>query len=214
MNRVASFIPFFCILSFFFLPSPRLQLQKPETAETIDTSAYYDWDADGKPDHFNLHVQKALDYSIDSAKKSKEKFWSYHCWLTVKGTKGGTEIWSDEWSVKEDDISSFKDMADFSTNQEYFQKWFTIANNFESGKTVNTFELLRLTKDDVDADVVGGEITRLKIPGTTASQLSELIANSPKSRSFCYRATWREDLRCAVYVPKLDRALLYQNGYR
>src|SRR6266705_648418 len=175
MNRVATFISFFCLLSIFSLPSPQLQLQEPETTETIDTSAYYDWDADGKTDHFGLHVQKELDYSTESARKSKEKLWWYHCWLTVKSTKGGTEIWRDEWSVKEDDMSSFKDMADFSTNQKYFQKWFTIPSNFESGKTVNTFELLKLTKADVKEYVVSGEITRLKIPGATASQLSELI---------------------------------------
>jgi hypothetical protein len=111
MNRVASFIPFFCLVSIFPLPSPQLQPQRPETTERIDASANYDWDADGKQDHFNLHVQRELDYSIESAKSSKEKFWWYHCQLTVKGTKSGTEIWGDEWSVKEDDMSSFKDMA-------------------------------------------------------------------------------------------------------
>jgi len=102
----------------------------------------------------------------------------------------------------------------FLGGPEYFEKWFTIPSNFEKGKAVNTFESLKLSKDDVDSDFVAGEIARLKILGVAASQLSALIANNPKSRSFCYRATWREDLRCAVYVPKLDRALLYQNGYR
>ena len=79
---------------------------------------------------------------------------------------------------------------------------------------MNIFELIKLSKDDIDADVVAEEMRRLKITGVSASQLSELIVSNPKSRSFCYRATWREDLRCAVYVPKIQRVLLYQNGYR
>ena len=202
------------LLSSFWPRQSQQDQNKPVTSEIIDAFADFDWDGDGKPDRFNLHLEKQLNYAVEARTQSKEKFWWYHCWFSVRGSHDGKEIWRDEWSVKEDDVPSFKDMANFSSNREFFQKWFTISSTFEPGKTVNTFELLKLTKDDIDADVVSGEITRLKIPGISASRLSELIISEPKSRSFCYRASWREDLRCAVYVPRLERALLYQNGYR
>jgi hypothetical protein len=193
---------------------PQVQQQKLPTAETIDASANYDWDADGRPDKFSLHVEKQRDYSIESGKQSKEKIWWYHCWLVVKSAKSGREIWQDEWSVKEDDMPSFKELADFSSEREYFQRWFTIRNTYEPNKVFNIFEPMKFTPEDVDNSVLAEEITRLKIPSVTPEQLSKSIVDNADSRSFCYRASWREDLRCAVYVPQLERALLYQNGYR
>lgn len=214
MKRLTSLVPIFCLLFVFPVQSPQPQMQEPLAVEQLDASANYDWDADGKPDHFSLHVQKELDYSSESEKTSKEKFLWYHCWLSVKGTKNGTEIWRDEWSVKDGDMSSFKEMADFFQDTEYFQRWFAIPNNFENGKILNRFERVRLAAKDIDSDVLTEEIARLKIPHITPRKLRELITSNASSRSFCYRATWREDLRCAVYVPQLQHALLYQNGYR
>jgi hypothetical protein len=213
MIKISLLCPLILLSSLWPHRSPQNK-NKLVPSEIIDAFANFDWDGDGKPDQFTLHVEKQFDYSIESEKTSKEKFLWYHCWLSVRGSHSGKEIWRDEWSVKEDDMPSFKDMANFSMNREFFVQWFKIRNAFEPGKTVNTFELLKLTKDDIDADVVAGEITRLKIPGISASRLNELIVSDAKSRSFCYRASWREDLRCAIYVPQLQRALLYQNGYR
>lgn len=129
MNRAPLLIPIFCLLLVIRPQIAHVQQQEPLTTETIDTSADYDWDADGKPDKFSLHVEKQFDYSIESGKLSEKKSWWYHCWLAVKGTKNSRQIWQDEWSVKEDDMPSFKELTDFSADREYFQRWFAIRNS-------------------------------------------------------------------------------------
>jgi len=111
--------------------------QAPSRGETVNSTASFDWDGDGKHDGFLLHVEKQYDYGIESGRQSKEKFWWYHCWLEVKAAQDQKVIWQDEWSAKEEDVASFRDMADFGPDKEFFQNWFTLRNIFEKNGTVN-----------------------------------------------------------------------------
>lgn len=212
----------YILVAFLFLASfskkpinttPQDQTKSPETTERYSAHADFDWDDDGNPDNFDLRVEKQLDYAIASGVKSKEKYWWYHCRLTVQSGASRTPLWQDEWSIKEDDMSSFSEMADFKDAKQFITEWFTIKNNFmEKKEPVNVFEVLQKPVS-AEEELLRGEIDRLSIKGFTAKQLKSALEAIHAPRSFCYRATWREDLRCAVYVPLLKRAILYKNGY-
>lgn len=60
------------------------QTKSAEVAERYSAHASFDWDGDGKPDNFDLRVDKPLDYAAISGVQSTEKYWWYHCWLTVQ----------------------------------------------------------------------------------------------------------------------------------
>lgn len=88
-----------------------------------------------------------------------------------------------------------------------------IRNNFvEKKEPVNVFEVLR-TPVSIDEELLREEMKRLSIKGFTPKQLKSELEAIHSPRSFCYRATWREDLRCAVYLPAIKHSLLYQSGY-
>jgi hypothetical protein len=172
------------------------------------TERQFDWDGDGTPDVFSLRVEKQLDFAVEGPNhiQTKERLWWYHCWLKVESGADHTVLWHDEWSVKESDLGSFQDMVNFETPKEFFDNWFGWGQ-------VSSFEIQQLAKDDISADVVASELKRLGITNVTPAELIELIAASPDSRTFNYRGDWREDLRSAVYVPRLKKVILYHWGY-
>jgi hypothetical protein len=183
----------------------------PSTATApvrFHTETQFDWDGDGTPDVFRLRVEKQLDFAVEGPKhiQSKEKLWWYHCWLKIESGADHAVLWQDEWSIKENDIGSFQDLVDFKTPKEFFDNWFGWGE-------LNSFEIQQLTKDEISEDVVASELKRFEITDITPAEVIELIAASPESRTFNYRGDWREDLRSAVYVPRLKKVILYHLGY-
>ena len=177
----------------------------------------YDWNGDGIPDRFLLRVQKEVEPLVEGLEQtpSKTQHWSYHCWLVVESGFDNSTLWEDEWSVRESDVASFREIVDFRTPGEFFSKWFTWkfvgARNQELN--LNFFEVRQLEDREVNEDVLAGEMKRLKIEGITAAELKRMILNNKSSRIFVYRGSWRENIRWATYVPRLRKVMIFQYGF-
>ena len=87
----------------------------------------YDWNGDGIPDHFRFRAKKEVEPQVEGLEQtpSKTQHWSYHCWLVVESGFDNSTLWEDEWSVRESDVVSFREIVDFRTPDEFFSKWFT-----------------------------------------------------------------------------------------
>jgi hypothetical protein len=177
----------------------------------------YDWDGDGMPDHFRLRVQKEVEPQIEGLERtpSKTQHWSYHCWLVVESGFDNTTLWEDEWSVRESAIASFREILDFRTPDEFFSKWFgwKFGGALDGELNLNFFEVRRLENREVNEVVLGNEMKRLRIEGTTAAELKRMILDNKSSRIFVYRGSSRENMRWATYVPSLRKIVLFQYGF-
>lgn len=177
----------------------------------------YDWNGDGIPDRFRLRVQKEVEPLVEGLEQtpSKTQHWSYHCWLVVESGFDNSTLWEDEWSVRESDVASFREIVDFRTPAEFFSRWFTWkfsgAGNQELN--LNFFEVRQLEDREVNEDVLASEIKRLKIEGITAAELKRLILDNKSSRIFVYRGSWRENIRWATYVPRLRKIMIFHYGF-
>jgi hypothetical protein len=181
----------------------------------VDTE--YDWNGDGLPDHFRLRVQKEVEPLVGGLEKtpSKSQHWSYHCWLVVESGFDNSTLWEDEWSVREFDLASFREIVDFRTPDEFFSKWFSWkfrgAPNQEL--KLNFFEVRQLEDGEINEDVLAIEMNRLKIEGITAAELKRMILDNKSSRIFVYRGSSRENIRWATYVPRLRKIMILQYGF-
>jgi len=177
----------------------------------------YDWNGDGIPDDFRLRVQKEVEPLVEGLEQtpSKTQHWSYHCWLVVESGFDNSTLWEDEWSVRESDVASFREIVDFRTPDEFFSKWFRWkfggARNQELN--LNFFEVRQLEDRGVSEFVLASEMKRLKIEGITAAELKRMILDNKSSRIFVYRGSWRENIRWAIYVPRLRKIMIFQYGF-
>ena len=177
----------------------------------------YDWDGDGIPDHFRLRVQKEVEPLLEGLEQtpSKTQHWSYHCWLVVESGFDNSTLWEDEWSVRESDIASFREVLDFKTPDEFFSKWFRW--KFGGGRNqelnLNFFDVRQLEDREVSEDVLASEMKRLKIEGITAAELKRMVLENKSSRIFVYRGSRRENIRWATYVPRLRKIMIFQYGF-
>ena len=177
----------------------------------------YDWNGDGIPDHFRLRAQKEVEPQVEGLEQtpSKTQHWSYHCWLVVESGFDNSTLWEDEWSVRESDVASFREIVDFRTPDEFFSKWFRWkfggARNQELN--LNFFEVRQLEDREVSEFVLASEMKRLKIEGITAAELKRMILDNKSSRIFVYRGSSRENIRWATYVPRLRKIMIFQYGF-
>ncbi len=177
----------------------------------------YDWNGDGISDNFRLRVQKEVEPLVEGLEQtpSKTQHWSYHCWLVVESGFDNSTLWEDEWSVRESDVASFREIVDFRTPDEFFSKWFRWkfggARNQELN--LNFFEVRQLEDREVSEVVLASEMKRLKIEGITAAELKRMILDNKSSRIFVYRGSWRENIRWAIYVPRLRKIMIFQYGF-
>ena len=190
----------------------------PQSAEGSPSlaEAEFDWNADGAPDRFRLRAQKEAGYAIESSGRppSRKKSSWYHCWFIVQSGADNSTLWEDEWSVKDADLLSFREIVDFRDARSFFGNWFTWklldANNQKS--LMNSFEVRRVTPEDISDEVLLAETKRLKIEASPA-QLKREMLNAHALRIFVYRASRREDVRWAAYIPSLRKVMLFRYGF-
>lgn len=198
-------------------PHHSLVPAKLGNAELFHVEAEYDWNGDGMPDHFRLRVQKEMDPVIEGLEEapSRNQYWLYHCWLVVESGFDNSTLWEDEWSVKESELISFREIANFRTSEEFFPKWFTWKFGGEHNQEVNLnyFEVRQLEDREINEDVLASEVKRLKIEGITAPELKRQIVGNKSSRIFVYRGSRREDIRWTIYVPRLRKVMIFRYGF-
>jgi len=186
-------------------------------AEIYHVEAQYDWNGDGTPDRFRLRVQKEVAPLVEGLEQTpaRNQHWSYHCWLVVDSGFDQSTLWEDEWSVRESDLVSFQGIVNFRTADEFFPKWFAWKFHGELNQdlNLNSFEVRQLEDRIIHEDVLGSEIKRLKIEGITPAELKVEILGNESSRIFVYRGSQREDIRWAVYVPRLRKVMMFLNGF-
>jgi hypothetical protein len=189
----------------------------PPDTETFYAETEYDWNGDGNPDHFRLRAHKEIEPFVEGLEQtpSKHQHWSYHCWLVVESGFDNSTLWEDEWSVKESEMRSFREILDFGWSGYFFQKWFTWKFEGEHGhdSNLNYFEVRQLEDREVSQDVLASEMKRLKIEGITTEGLKREIVEDKSSRFFVYRGSNREDIRWAIYIPRLREVLMFQHGF-
>ncbi len=177
----------------------------------------YDWNGDGIPDHFRLRAQKEVEPQVEGLEQtpSKTQHWSYHCWLVVESGFDNSTLWEDEWSVRESDVVSFREIVDFRTPDEFFSKWFTWKFGREPNHELNLnfFQVRQLEDREVNEDVLAIEMKRLKIEGITAADLKRTILDNKSSRIFVYRGSSRENIRWATYVSRLRKITIFHYGF-
>lgn len=177
----------------------------------------YDWNGDGMPDRFRLRVKKEVEPFVEGLEDtpSRKQHWSYHCWLLVESGFDNLTLWEDEWSVKESDLHSFEEILDLRASFNFFQKWFTwkFGGNHNQDLNLNYFEVRQLEDREVNKDVLTIEMKRLKIEGIAAEGLKREILENKSSRIFVYRGSQREDIRWAIYVPRLRKVIMFQHGF-
>jgi hypothetical protein len=189
-----------------------------QSAEGVHSlaEAHFDWNADGVPDRFRLRAQKEVGYATDGSGRppSRKKSTWYHCWFIVQSGADHSMLWEDEWSVKDADLLSFREILDFRDARSFFGNWFTWsssdANNQKS--LMNSFEIRRVTSEDISDEVLLAETKRLKIEASPARLKQEML-NDPALRIFVYRASRREDVRWAAYIPSLQKVMLFRYGF-
>ena len=190
----------------------------PQSAEGLPSlaEAEFDWNGDGVPDRFRLRAQKEVGYATAGAggPPSRKKSSWYHCWLFVQSGADNSTLWEDEWSVKDADLFSFREILDFIDARSFFENWFTWrlldANNQKS--LMNSFEVRRVALEDISDEVLLAEIKRLKIEASRAQVKQEML-NDHGLRIFVYRASRREDVRWAAYIPSLQKVMLFRQGF-
>jgi len=191
---------------------------RPQSAEGLPSlaEAHYDWNADGVPDRFRLRAQKEVGYATEGSGRppARKKSTWYHCWFIVQSGADNSMLWEDEWSVNDADLLSFRELLDFRDARSFFGNWFTWrssdANNQKS--LMNSFEVRRLTFEDISDEVLLAETKRLKIEASPARLKQEML-NDPALRIFVYRASQREDVRWAAYIPSLQKVMLFRYGF-
>jgi len=189
--------------------------QSPEGLLSLAEAAF-DWNADGVPDRFLLRAQKEVGYATEGSGRppSRKKSTWYHCWFVVQSGADNSMLWEDEWSVKDADLLSFRDLLEFRDPRSFFGNWFTWrssdANNQKS--LMNSFEVRRVTSEDISDEVLLAETKRLKIEAPPARLKQEML-NDPALRIFVYRASRREDVRWAAYIPSLQKVMLFRYGF-
>ena len=190
----------------------------PQSAEGLPVlaDAEFDWNADGVPDRFRLRAQKEVGYATEGSGRppSRKKSSWYHCWFVVQSAADNSMLWEDEWSVKDADLLSFREILDFMDARSFFGNWFTWslldANNQKS--LMNSFEVRRVTSEEIGDKVLLAETKRLKIEASPA-QLKQKMLNEGALRIFVYRASRREDFRWAAYIPSLQKVMLFRHGF-
>ena len=189
----------------------------PPDTKSFYAETEYDWNGDGRPDHFRLRVHKEIEPLVEGLEQapSKHQHWSYHCWLVVESGLDNSTLWEDEWSVKESDMASFRQILDFGFPEKFFWNWFTwkFGGDHNQDLDLNYFEVRQLEDREVNEDVLASEIKRLKIEGIAAQKLKREILDNKSSRIFVYRGSWREDIRWAIYVPRLRKVMMFQSGF-
>jgi len=194
----------------------------PAPAMSKDTEIYYaeaeyDWNGDGSPDRFRLRVQKEMAPIVEGLEQtpSKNQHWMYHCWLMVESGFDNSALWEDEWSVKEPDMLSFREILDFRAPDQFFRDWFTWKYGADQSQkhNLNSFQVRQLENREVSEDVLASEMKRLKIEGVGASELKREILDDKSSRIFVYRGCQREDIRWVIYVPRLRKTMMFQHGF-
>lgn len=197
-------------------PSNLLAEPKPGNAELYYAEAEYDWNGDGVPDRFRLRVQKEVEPLVEGLEQSpaKHQHWSYHCWLLVESGYDYTTLWEDEWSVKESAMVSFQEILDFRSPGKFFLNWFTLKLGGENNQNLNLnyFEVRQLEDREISEDVLANEKNRLKIEGITAAEIKREILSNKSLRIFVYRGSQCENVRWAVYVPRLAKILIFKSG--
>jgi hypothetical protein len=199
-------------------PPPNLLAPpKPGNAELFHAETEYDWNGDGVPDHFRLRAQREVAPPLEGLEDSpsRKQHWAYHCWLLVESGYDNSILWEDQWSVKESEITSFREILDFKSADEFFLKWFTWKFTGENSRELNLnyFEVRPLEDREISEDVLANEMKRLKINGVSATELKREILGNKSSRIFVYRSSLREDIRWAVYVPSLRQIMMFQHGF-
>jgi hypothetical protein len=199
-------------------PPANLRAQpKLGNAELYHAETEYDWNGDGVPDHFRLRVQKEVEPPVEGLEDSpsRKQHWAYHCWLLVESGYDNSILWEDQWSVKESDMVSFREILDFRTPDEFFLKWFAWKFGGENNQELNLnyFEVRPLEAREINDDVLASEMKRLKIEQITAAELKQEIPGNKSSRIFVYRGSQRGDIRWAVYLSRFRQIMLFQHGF-
>lgn len=186
------------------------QKGKPDYSATTK----FDFDGDTKPDTFHLEVRKERDYSYNPATQetSKEKFLWYRCRLKITSGADKRVLLEDEWSIKENDLESFRLRFNFETPQELFNRYFENLTR-EPGLPTVYFETSQLTESDINPESLRYSLQQSGLPKERWQDIQKEILGYPEARLFLYRTSWYEDLRWTVYVKSLKRGIHYYFGY-
>lgn len=161
-------------------------------------------------------AQEEAGYATEGSCRppSRKKSSRYHCWFIVQSGADNFPLWEDEWSVKNADLLSFRETLDFRDARGVFGNWFTWklldANNQTS--LMNSFEVRRVTPEDISDEVLLAETKRLKIEASPA-QLKREMLNERALRIFVYRASRREDVRSSRLYSKSAKSHAVRYGF-
>lgn len=143
-------------------------------------------------------AQEEAGYATEGSCRppSRKKSSWYHCWF------------------KDADLLSFRETLDFRDARGVFGNWFTWklldANNQTS--LMNSFEVRRVTPEDISDEVLLAETKRLKIEASPA-QLKREMLNKRALRIFVYRASRREDVRSSRLYSKSAKSHAVRYGF-
>jgi hypothetical protein len=115
----------------------------------------------------------------------------------------GEVIYSEIWSTRSDDMEILYAFGGAESPEEYFARFGSLAE----------FDV-RSPKDlEIERDVVAWSLDAQGLDGVTVEEATRYISEEDSVRTLTYGASWREDLRVVVFVPRLGRAVAVKVGY-
>lgn len=178
--------------------------------------AEFDWNADGAPDRFRRRPKKkrATPPRVPAGPLRERSPRGTTAGLLFSQAQITPPLREEEWSVKDADLLSFREILDFRDARGFFGNWFTWklldANNQTS--LMNSFEVRRVTPEDISDEVLLAETKRLKIEASPA-QLKREMLNERALRIFVYRASRREDVRSSRLYSKSAKSHAVRYGF-
>jgi hypothetical protein len=159
-----------------------------------------------RPDDLRVVAEIQRDTAFNPVTKQESR--ESYCWFRTRleiRSPDGAILYTDEWSTKYEDMAALLESHAVAHPADYFLRFGRhTGGDFRSGvKVANAAEV------EVRSDALAWSLRAQRIqsdPTNIASELSRL----KKVRVFVYRASWREDLRIAAYVPSLRRALRFK----
>jgi hypothetical protein len=191
-----------------YADKPTLQWHAP-VGTVLSGQTTFDFDGDGQPDVMTVRATVERDWAINpvTGHRSDSLFCWFHTRLNVRD-KANRSLYSDEWSIKFQDMPALAANHGASSPEDYFSRFGNLQGMFRTGIDTEPSGKVR-----IDSEAVAWS---LRVQGIAAAQPSAIIAELRRQRvirEFIYRADWREDLRVVAYVPSLRRGVAVQIGY-
>ncbi len=165
------------------------------------TQARRDVDNDGK---FNDIIRYDLHYSIDE-KIFLQEISIYRESETSTGST--TKVfWKENAWIDSRDFLEVLELAEVDTLIEWLQTYFAEEHNYGA-----TFRREKLDPKEIHwEDFLDSFI---KDKGISRERMEAMMLEGEFQSSLTYFGSWREDIRCIVYVPALKEFVVYRSGF-